>query len=75
MLFPAVASSGAEGASWRSPGQLALGSLGEGFMRVTATAVVVFALSLNLKVYFVVLTSSFVVYAISLAISKRLRIS
>lgn len=43
------------------------GLLGEAFMRMIATSVVTFALSLNLNAYFIVLASSFVVYAICLA--------
>ena len=47
------------------------GVLGEAFMWVMAAAVVAFAITLNLNVYFVVLTASFVVYAICLAIIRR----
>jgi len=47
------------------------GLLGEAFMWVMAAAVVAFAITLNLNVYFVVLAASFVVYAICLAIIRR----
>ena len=47
------------------------GFLGEAFMWVMAASVVAFAISLNLRVYFVVLASAFVVYAICIAIIKR----
>jgi len=49
------------------------GFLGEAFMWVMAASVVTFAISLDLTVYFVVLASSFVVYAICLAIIERRR--
>jgi phospholipid methyltransferase len=44
------------------------GVLGEAFMWVMAAAVVAFAITLKLNLYFVVLASSFLVYAICLAI-------
>ena len=47
------------------------GLLGEAFMWVMAAAVVAFAITLNLNVYFVVVAASFVVYAICLAIIRR----
>ena len=47
------------------------GLLGEAFMWVMAAAVVAFAITLNLNVYFVVLAAAFVVYAICLAIIRR----
>jgi len=47
------------------------GVLGEAFMWVMAAAVAVFAITLNLNVYFIVLTSSFVVYAICVAIIEK----
>ena len=47
------------------------GLLGEAFMWVMAAAVVAFAITLNLNVYFVVLAASFVVYAICFAIIRR----
>jgi hypothetical protein len=52
-------------ANWRG------GLLGEAFMWVMAAAVVAFAITLNLNVYFVVLAASFVVYAGCLAIIKQ----
>jgi protein-S-isoprenylcysteine O-methyltransferase Ste14 len=47
------------------------GLLGEAFMWIIAASVVTFALSLNLNAYFIVLASSFVVYAICLAVIKH----
>ena len=47
------------------------GFLGEAFMWVMAASVATFAITLNMKVYFVVLASSFAVYAVCLAIIKR----
>ena len=47
------------------------GLLGEAFMWVMAAAVVAFAITLNLNVYFVVVAAAFVVYAICLAIIRR----
>lgn len=47
------------------------GLLGEAFMWVMAAAVLAFAITLNLNVYFVVLAAAFVVYAICLAIIRR----
>lgn len=47
------------------------GFLGEAFMWVMVASVATFAITLNMNVFFVVLASSFVVYAICLAIIKR----
>ena len=49
------------------------GFLGEAFMWVMAASVVTFAITLKQTVFFVVLGSAFVVYAICLAIIKQLR--
>src|SRR5271165_786276 len=47
------------------------GLLGEVFMWVLAASVIAFAVTLNQKVYFVVLAFSFLFYAICLAVIKR----
>jgi hypothetical protein len=47
------------------------GMLGEAFMWVMAASVIAFAITLNQMIYFVVLASSFVVYAVCLAVIKR----
>jgi protein-S-isoprenylcysteine O-methyltransferase Ste14 len=47
------------------------GMLGEAFMWVIAASVVTFALSLNLKAYFIVMAASFVVYPLCLAVIKH----
>lgn len=47
------------------------GFLGEAFMWVMAASVVSFALSLNLKVFFVVLGMAYVVYAICYAVIRK----
>jgi hypothetical protein len=49
------------------------GMLGEAFMWVLAASVIVFAITLNQTIYFVVLASSFPVYAVCLAVIKRRR--
>jgi protein-S-isoprenylcysteine O-methyltransferase Ste14 len=49
------------------------GFLGEAFMWVLAASVVAFAITLNQTIFFVVLISAFVVYAICLAIIKMRR--
>lgn len=45
--------------------------MGEAFIWMIAASVVTFALTLNLSAYFIVLASSFVVYAICLAVIKH----
>ena len=49
------------------------GLLGEAFMWVLAASVVVFAITLNQTIYFIVIACSFLVYAICLAVISRRR--
>ena len=63
-LFPRVPSAG-------SAPNYAAGLLGELFFWTFTASLLVFAVTLNLKLYFLVLSSAFLVYALSLAAIKR----
>ena len=65
-LHPRLASSGAQ-PNWRD------GLLGEAFMWILAAALVVFAITLSLPIYFVVLVSAFVVHALCYALIRKRR--
>jgi len=63
-LRPRLSSSGAR-PNWRG------GLLGEAFMWVLAASVVAFAVTLSLKIYFIVLAAAYVVLAICYAVIRR----